>query len=408
MGTSRSRPPLPLFDTESNFNLGNEFLPKLTFAYSDYSHAKKFILQYNGSKGTFDSYRRELERLIHWSWQIASKSITCLTRQDIERYISFCQRPPKKWIGIKNVSRFINKDNKRIPNPHWRMFVAKVTKSETKKGNTPNTNDYEFSQAALLSLFAALGSFYNYLLHENKIGFNPILQIRQKSKYLRKYQTKRTIRRLSDLQWNYVITIARDMAAQDPVNHERTLFIITSLYLMYLRISELVAKPKWIPQMGHFFLDSHGSWWFKTVSKGNKERDISVSDNMIIALKRYRKYLGLTPPLPLPNDQTFLITSLRTNEPISSDRPLRKLVQICFDQALDKLKQNGFIDEAASLEEATVHWLRHTGISDDINKHNRPISHVRDDAGHSSSATTDKYNDIDLQDRNKSAKLKTI
>ena len=58
------------------------------------------------------------------------------------------------------------------------------------------------------------------------------------------------------------------------------------------------------------------------------------------------------------------------------------------------------------MEQATAHWLRHTGISDDINKRHRPISHVRDDAGHSSSQITDRYNDVTLQERHKSAESK--
>ena len=36
------------------------------------------------------------------------------------------------------------------------------------------------------------------------------------------------------------------------------------------------------------------------------------------------------------------------------------------------------------MRRATVHWLRHTGISEDI-KSGRPREHVRDDARHSSS-----------------------
>jgi|GEM_PF-3743224 hypothetical protein len=44
---------------------------------------------------------------------------------------------------------------------------------------------------------------------------------------------------------------------------------------------------------------------------------------------------------------------------------------------------------------ATVHWLRHTGISDDV-KH-RPREHVHDDAGHGSGAITDRYIDVNLQ-----------
>ena len=75
-------------------------------------------------------------------------------------------------------------------------------------------------------------------------------------------------------------------------------------------------------------------------------------------------------------------------------------------QTIDRLKQDGFKEDAESLTGATVHWLRHTGISDDVKR--RPREHVRDDAGHSSSATTDKYIDIQLQERHRSARDKPI
>lgn len=54
----------------------------------------------------------------------------------------------------------------------------------------------------------------------------------------------------------------------------------------------------------------------------------------------------------------------------------------------------------------TVHWLRHTGISEDVKR--RPREHVRDDAGHSSSAITDRYIDVELRERHRSAKKKAI
>ena len=91
---------------------------------------------------------------------------------------------------------------------------------------------------------------------------------------------------------------------------------------------------------------------------------------------------------------------------ISSTNQIRNIVQYCFDQAINRLKADGFIEEANGLQSATVHWLRHTGISDDIKS--RPREHVRDDAGHTSSATTDKYIDIDLRERYASARKKII
>ena len=70
---------------------------------------------------------------------------------------------------------------------------------------------------------------------------NPVALIRQKSKFVRKNQGQPKIRRLSALQWEYVIKTAQSMSKKTPNLHERTLFIMSALYSMYLRISELTA-----------------------------------------------------------------------------------------------------------------------------------------------------------------------
>ncbi len=81
-------------------------------------------------------------------------------------------------------------------------------------------------------------------------------------------------------------------------------------------------------------------------------------------------------------------------------------MQFSFDSAITQLQQDGFEEEAELLNEATVHWLRHTGISDDVKI--RPREHVRDDAGHSSGAITDRYIDVELRERHLSARKKVI
>jgi integrase len=180
---------------------------------------------------------------------------------------------------------------------------------------------------------------------------------------------------------------------------------MNALFGMYLRISELSAQKRWQPQMGDFQHDADGNWWFTTVGKGNKERQISVSNAMLEALKRYRCYLGLS-PLPSPGEQTPLIMRNNRKAPISSTRHIRSIVQFCFDQAYERMVEDGLGDDAAELRCATVHWLRHTGISEDVKT--RPREHVRDDAGHGSSAITDKYIDIERRARHESAKDKPI
>lgn len=397
--------PLALFDTLERIN--NQIPPAylLPEQSKDFLACLNFLKSYTGSIGTFNSYRRETERLLHWSWMIAKKTLKDLKRDNIEAFVRFCQSPPKSWIGIKKTPRFIDKEGLRIPNPEWRPFVATVSKPAHRNGSQPDPNNFELSFGALKELFAILSTFYNFLLQEEYVYINPVALIRQKSKFIRKQQNSSKVRRLSETQWKYVIKTAHKLAKLNPTLHERTLFIMSALYLMYLRISELAATPRWVPCMNHFRRDNKGNWWFLTVGKGNKERQIAVSDAMLEALKRWREYLQL-PPLPALSEYYPLLPKAKGVGPISDTSHIRRIVQHCFDVTIQELKKDNHAEEAESLIEATVHWLRHTGISDDVKR--RPREHVRDDAGHSSSAITDKYVDIELQERHDSAKDKPI
>lgn len=372
---------------------------------NDITYAQQFLYSYRHSPATLNTYRREIERFLQWCLLVSQKKFADVKRADIEDYISFCQNPPLTWIGVKQVPRFIALNGERVPNPHWRPFVVSVTKIEHQQGLKPDPKRYQLSPKALQSLFAVLSSFFHFLIQENYLEANPIAQIRQKNHYIRKNQQQTPIRRLSELQWGYVMETAMIQAKLSPETEERTLFIMQILYSLYLRISELASSVRWEPQMGHFHTDRDGHWWFTTVGKGNKERSISVSDTMLEALKRYRRSLGLT-ALPSTGEKTPLLMNARDGSAITSTRYIREIVQTCFDKSVARLRADGHEDEADQLMAATVHWLRHTGISDDVQ--HRPREHVRDDAGHSSSAITDRYIDVEMRARHASAKRKTM
>jgi hypothetical protein len=159
--------PLPLFDSiehfgefKHNVSLGREY------NLNDLSHATSFLNSYKGSQGTFNSYRREIERLLHWCTLVAKKSLNELKRNDIEAFIEFCQKPPKHWIGKSKPAKFIVKNGLRLPNPAWRPFVVTVSKTEHRKGLMPKIGKFELSHGSLRELFAILSSFYSYLLQE--------------------------------------------------------------------------------------------------------------------------------------------------------------------------------------------------------------------------------------------------
>ena len=214
---------------------------KIRGADTDLEYALKFLYSYNGSTATFNSYRREIERLLQWCWRIEGISVLSLKREHIEEFIRFCINPPLAWIGTKNVARFKNNNSNRAINKDWRPFVTTVTKLEFLNGTEADPKQFTLSQSAIKSMFSIISSFYGFLIQESLVDANPVLLIKQKSKFILKEQAKPIIRRISNLQWDYVLETAELMADENSKEYERTLLIMNCLIAMDLRVSELVA-----------------------------------------------------------------------------------------------------------------------------------------------------------------------
>ena len=87
---------------------------------------------------------------------------------------------------------------------------------------------------------------------------------------------------------------------------------------------------------------------------------------MLKALERYRIHLKL-PPLPSIDDEMPLIPKHKNRTTgITSTRQIRVIVQKCYDRTVESLLKDEKKEEANEMRRATVHWLRHTGISEDI------------------------------------------
>jgi site-specific recombinase XerD len=251
--------------------------------------------------------------------------------------------------------------------------------------------------------FSAITCFYDYLVDEGYAVGNPIPAIRKQSPYLIKGATQKSVKRLSDLQWQYVLDCTR-AAADLNAQYERMLFVVALLKTLYLRVSELSDRPNWQPVWQHFWQDSEGNHWLKVLGKGNKLRDVSVPSALFPYIERYQQYrvqltssFGSNSPLVVKNRGSGGMTS----------RQLRRIVQQAFDIAYDKMVSEGFVNEAKALREATTHWLRHTGASQDINS--RPLKHMADDLGHASMGTTDQvYIQSDMKERARSGKSRKI
>ncbi len=401
--------PHPLFDTLENLTAipdsVYEYLTSTSIAAAphEFKLCIEFLKSYGNSPDTFTAYRREIERLLQWAWLICKKSLKEINRNDIRDYLQFVNSPPKTWIATKTGHRFITQLGLRQANPEWRPFVIKLSKIARRHGKKLDKSEYQLSNKSIEAIFAGLSSLFTFLQQEDYLEVNPVSLIRQKKGYIQRQQVRKVTRKLSKLQWHTAITTAQEMAEENP-EHERTLFLLSAFYLLGVRISELAYGSERMATMGSFAPDKQSLWWFTTVGKGNKIRDIAVPDELLSALKRYRGYLDL-PPLPSREEPTPLFPKIKGKSGLGT-RQIRNVVQTVFDRTISKLQQQGKTDEAEDLATATVHWLRHTAISTDVES--RPREHIRDDVGHENAATMDKYIDTDRVARHQSAQNKKL
>ena len=376
----------------------------------DFIQTQAFLKSYSRkSEATYRSYRNEVERLLLWAWTEAGKTVIELKRPELEQYFDFVHSPHASWVAESVQERFKIIGGEARQNKNWRPFAAKISKEDRKKALAgglqvqPQRNGHVLSAEAMKICFSAISCFYDYLVDEGYAFGNPIPAIRKQSPYLIKGATQKTIKRLSDLQWDYVLDCAKQAADQDP-SYERMLFIVALLKTLYLRISELSERANWQPIWQHLWQDTEGNNWLKVLGKGNKLRDISVPSALFPYINRYRDYraqlnanFNSNAPLVIKNRGSGGMTS----------RQLRRIVQQAFDLAYDKMVSENFNDEAKALREATTHWLRHTGASQDIST--RPLKHMADDLGHASMGTTDQvYIQSDMKERAKSGSSRKV
>ncbi len=411
---SESFPAAPLFDAHRAFSrlpaglaalddypdtaafLENT-LQRLPDAREDYAQSQAFLRSYSRkSEATYRSYRNEVERLLLWAWTVRQKSVVQLKRPDLEAFFDFLHSPPSAWISPAVVDRFVPEAGLLRQNPAWRPFSHKGA-------NPTKQHRHTLSQEAMKMAYSALSAYYDYLTHEGYAFGNPIPAIRKQSPYLLKGTTRAQLKRLSDLQWEFVLQTSQQAADEDE-KHERTLFVIACLKTLYLRISELSERTNWQPAWAHFWRDDEGNYWLNVLGKGNKLRDVSVPSALLPYIERYRRYRQSQDAYF--DTHSALVAKIRGQGGMSA-RQLRRIVQEAFDMAVEAMNREGFSEEAKTLKEATTHWLRHTGASQDIAF--RPLKHMADDLGHSSMGTTDRvYIQSDMKERASSGKKREV
>jgi site-specific recombinase XerD len=172
--------------------------------------------------------------------------------------------------------------------------------------------------------------------------------------------------------------------------YARCRWLTTLFYLQGMRISEVAGG-----QMGNFFrrLGANGrdQWWLETLGKGDKERIVPASPELIQELKRYRESMGLA-ALPTRAEETPLILPFRGKARCLSRSAVHDAIKSVFAGAAMWLRSQGpeYSDRADELERASAHWLRHTAGSHQADR-GVDLRTIRDNLGHVSLNTTSLY-----------------
>jgi integrase len=163
--------------------------------------------------------------------------------------------------------------------------------------------------------------------------------------------------------------------------YERARFIGAVLYMLAPRAGELESHRM------NSFREERGRWWWHVVGKGGKKAKVPVAVDMLQALVRYRKFLGLT-AVPKRSELTPILVSLKDGSPITARR-LNQILKRIFSSAADLLPPASEY-KREKLRSASAHWGRHTGITAKIDS-GITERYVQKDARHSDARTTQRY-----------------
>jgi len=173
-------------------------------------------------------------------------------------------------------------------------------------------------------------------------------------------------------------------------HYQRVRWLFSLLYITGVRVSEVTQNT-----MGGFFSrkdkSSESRWWLEITGKGDKTRIVPATNELMVELGRYRREMGLSLS-PIEGETTPLLLPIGGKQRAMTRSAVHLILKQIFNITAKRLQERGpdFIAQAARLEAASAHWMRHTAGSN-MTSGDMDIRHVRDNLGHESIATTNNY-----------------
>jgi len=213
---------------------------------------------------------------------------------------------------------------------------------------------------------------------------NPLALMRRRGRKTARRNPASVDRFLEQDVWQDLVAFVETLPQERPrdrEHYERVRYLFAILYLAGPRVSEVATHT-----MGNV-LERRGKWWWEITGKGGKTSQIPVNQELLAALSRYRRFLGLS-ALPEPEESTPLIMSLKGNRSISGNMVYR-IVKEVLAQAANELESE-FPHKAEKLRKASTHWFRHTAITHQADA-GIELRYLNKSARHSKLETTAVY-----------------
>ena len=350
----------------------------LTRAHNDVDAISGWLLRHQGSPHTFDSYKREAERLLAWCVS-RSQTLSMLMAEDLVAYQQFLQDPqPRETWCLQSAPRYLAPG---VPNPDWQSlrrparYLADGSVNPTWRPFVSGLSPSAAKQAVTI-----LFGLFEYLCAIGYLAGNPLRAARTRATRPRNQTVQRY---LGQESWQFVLEHLESWpraTAREVAHYQRTKFLISFLYLTGLRRSEIAQAST------ADLVQRRGQWWLHVSGKGHTGLPVPVAQDALQALQTYRISLGRS-PWPNPHQPEPLLMDLYGKGRQLTSKAVHQIVTALFDSAAKACPDP---EQARLLQSATTHWLRHTAATHQLDA-GVPLLVVRDNLRHASVQTTERY-----------------
>jgi integrase/recombinase XerD len=352
------------------------------------------------SNHTYDSYQRNVRRFYDWLRNARGLTLRAVTADVLVDYKIFLQSLDQqynqdqsyvqdvaadwsdiRWRQIEAGDRTLPKHSLNNPPPLFAKRKRASTSGAKTKFLTPRSIAYNL---------LVVSSFLRYLAKVGYLPFDPTVSL--PSNQIRKKQADRYF---EAADWEIVY---KTLAALDPedrnkpydrIRTARARWLFALGYLTGMRRSEIVGA-----RMDHIF-KSKGRLILKVWGKGRNRLDphdfdkVLLNDACVTELNLYRDALGLPPHTGIGEDRPLVGNLGR--RPADALKPMSLSgVRNIFIETKERLIHALQADHPAlahRLEQATLHWLRHTGGSHMLQR-GLPVDQAQQWFRHQDIATT--------------------